>query len=193
MVKHQAQYNTFNLLSELLRITERQENMSTAEKHEPDNSEENKMPSDIKNTSETFTLAKDLRIMIREQIQHEDDLVNHRVNWLLLLQGFLVVAFVQVLTNKNQSVYQFVILVCIAIFGIVIGLFVLSSIRGAIKAIEELEDFWKTTDAIKVEDRAKLPPISYQGKLDGAEVAAYGIPALVMIVWLTLLIVVFVT
>jgi hypothetical protein len=133
--------------------------------------------------------AQELRAMIREQMQHEDELVNHRLNWLLVLQGFLFFAFMQVLTIEDKLPHPILTLLVVALFGIAISFFVALSIRGAIRAVEELERFWDSTDLVTQEAKEKLPPISYLGRWDKAEVAAYGIPGCIVIAWIILLVI----
>ena len=48
-------------------------------------------PPGLNPTEDALTLAKRWE-MARELIEHEDNLVNHRIGWILNLQGFLFAA-----------------------------------------------------------------------------------------------------
>lgn len=52
------------------------------------------------------------RTVIREMIRHEDDVTNHRIMWLLIVQGFLVNAYVSV---KHESAYTALLLPSVGI------------------------------------------------------------------------------
>lgn len=84
----------------------------------------------------TIELAPlDLYHLLREQVKHEDDLVNQRYNWLLLLQGFLFVAYTSLLAPQTPIVplARYFVMLIVAAFSILMT----DSLHFGIKRAEE--------------------------------------------------------
>ena len=140
---------------------------------------------------------KSLYELLRKQLEHEDNLINHRLNWLLLSQGFLFVAYSTILTTDNlnptQKVWPLRILI---LFAVVVSALTCSSIWAAFRAIQELRACWlRSNKAESKEEREKLetdfPPIVWDGctrssRLARGEYAAVGIPIFVILAWIAL-------
>ena len=105
----------------------------------------------------------------RSVIEHENNLVNHRLSWLFASQGFLYGAY-GVLLNiwKNPSVpptknevqlppvsYP-ALLVTIALIGMLACLAIHNSITGAQKNMDELDRWWYNKGCKYVSDDARL-------------------------------------
>ncbi len=90
-------------------------------------------------TSSTRGLLYD---RIRKQVEHEDSLVNQRLNWLLLSQGFLFVAFGSLLPNEKIFDNKTAILCYLGVFGYVLALFTFFSISAAFDSLGNLRFLW---------------------------------------------------
>jgi hypothetical protein len=111
------------------------------------------------NDKEKFDIA-------RELIRHEDDLINNRVTWLLVLQGFLLAAFVngiglyEKFSNSPRSTACLTIgLILIGGLGITSSLVARNVLRIAFRRMEEVKAWWEQTRPSE-----NFPPIA--GKLD---------------------------
>lgn len=91
---------------------------------------------------ETVTRRKDLFDRLRNQIVHEDTLTNQRLNWLLLAQGFLFVAYSQVLTEEKPLAGKSLTVAIIGCFGYLLSYFSFLSIRAAFESLEKLKNTW---------------------------------------------------
>lgn len=74
---------------------------------------------------------------VRSAIEHENNLVNHRLTWLLLAQGGLFTLF-----SSLSSIDEIFIRVCVAFFGMIFCLFMYIPLREADKALESLHVWW---------------------------------------------------
>lgn len=134
--------------------------------------------------------------MLREQIQHEDHLVNHRLTWLLAVEGFLFAALAALLTSQNLTTYsKSMLFIIIGFFGISFCISSFLGIRAAHKSLKILREKWdepptgkqKTVDAWFAAKK-KYPPITYVGTaLTNAWSAAEGTPWLAIFVWIALI------
>src|SRR6187399_279345 len=87
---------------------------------------------------------------VRASIEHENNLTNHRLTWLLTSQGFLFAAFVLVFqaSTKNDVVaehkvfYKFV-LSGLMLLGIVIAAYLRFLLQAAQTQHDVLRDWWK--------------------------------------------------
>ena len=77
--------------------------------------------------------------IIRSLIQHENDLQNHRLTWLMTLQGLLFAAL-GFAWDKNDTR---VLVVIFSILGIAVSLSAWSALRLSNAAYETLESWWK--------------------------------------------------
>jgi hypothetical protein len=147
-----------------------------------------------------YDSKRELYKVLRGQIEHEDNLVNQRVTWLLLIQGFLFASFYNILISSLDKPDFFslklIILILISAFGIFISWVSLRSIRGAFKALKHIREFWfyqdnnegsADEDNLKLENfpDKKFPDITYRGKTErlSAGVASRGIPSTLMTIW----------
>jgi hypothetical protein len=88
---------------------------------------------------------------VRSAIEHENQLMNHRVTWLLTCQGFLIAAFALVfqaytktdVTQEWRVFYQY-ILSGLAVTGTLVSLYVRLSLRAAEIQHENLRLWWET-------------------------------------------------
>ncbi len=101
----------------------------------------------------------------RELIRHEDGLVNNRVTWLLVLQGFLFTAFVKGIDLYDKakcrpwtSACVTIGLVAIGLLGIASSMTALNVVRIAFEQMHEVKNWWKRTG-----QAAAFPPLA--GKL----------------------------
>ena len=61
------------------------------------------MPPPVNSTTATDQLAKDEYVFLREEMRHEDNLINARLSWLVNSQSFLFGAFAITLNGSTQS------------------------------------------------------------------------------------------
>ncbi len=115
---------------------------------------------------------------IRAVIEHENQLINHRITWLLVLQGALITwsgkLIAQVLgleqCGPNQSCPQLGSLLPVALFGSLVSIFISITLSQAEKLIQEAVEWWKDRvegDASKGFHPPLFPPadwVSYSHK-----------------------------
>jgi hypothetical protein len=138
--------------------------------------------------------------LLREQIEHEDGLVNQRLSWLLFAQGFLFTFFYTLFSTLLSKVELFDILITVlkivSIVGILLCILTMLSIRGAYNAVEHIRKMWykrfpeegephKDND-INLKDK-QFPDITHKG-FNGlgtsSLVSSFGIPFCIISVWL---------
>ena len=85
----------------------------------------------------------------RELIRHEDGLINNRVTWLLVLQGFLFTAFVggiglyeKVNCSSGAGIYVTIGLALIPLLGIISCIVALNVMRIAFRQMETVKRWW---------------------------------------------------
>lgn len=108
---------------------------------------------------------KDQFDVARELIRHEDGLINNRVTWLLVLQGFLFNAFVGgvgLLFGKESSrpipgALVVTGLIVIALLGIATNIIILNVTNIAFQQMERVRDWWNKTGLSE-----RFPPLSGQ-------------------------------
>ncbi len=92
----------------------------------------------------------DLYRALREQWTHEDNLINHRLMWLILAQGLLFTAFGTLSAGKARwLIYGF------PLFGMTVALVIGISIAAAQRACEEIQ---RRFDAAGLEQLCALVP-----------------------------------
>jgi hypothetical protein len=102
----------------------------------------------LEQAREELTVYKRWEIA-RETIKREDDLTDHRLRWFLTLQGFLFagfgVIFVALTAPKSisQKWYCFVALIVFCILGIVISVYVQTSVNAALTQLWRASFWWK--------------------------------------------------
>lgn len=125
---------------------------------------------------------KELFAMIREQIRHEDGLVNQRQNWLLLSQGFLFLLFSSLLT-ADATVLPHIkwLLLPVACMGVLLNTLSFIGILEAFRSLNELRSTWDTRYSKEKNDEG-FPQITWVGT-HGALHTATGTPILISLVW----------
>jgi hypothetical protein len=146
-------------------------------------------PQDLHKTSACSTSAMEVYNLVRQQIEHEDELVNQRVNWLLFSQAFFFGTFATILTTGTELSYQSLMIDLIATTGIVLCICGFSSILAAMESHGRLTKFWQDS-----KDRIRFPQISgvkEQGNFSllksNGSIFAGGIPLLITLLWLLVL------
>ena len=134
--------------------------------------------------------------LFRDQIVHEDNLINNRTNWLLAAQGLLFAAF-GVLVGMSEgcspvpSKVKFLMNVIPAV-GIFATIFTLLSVLGAVIAMGDIKEKWEETkNKLKGEGEIddNIPLIQCKGisKRLGF-VAPFFIPGIFIVAWFVILI-----
>src|ERR1700690_4318170 len=114
----------------------------------------NKQTNDVEPNSE-ISLEKRYEL-IREQIIHEDGLINQRLNWLLLSQGFLFAAFTTIITNIDKFSKGLMAgspgfitpanilwpLLAIAMTGLLLNYISFNGLKNAYRSLKYLRDNW---------------------------------------------------
>ena len=147
----------------------------------------------FKSAQEPQVSRKELYEMIRKQIEHEDNLVNQRLNWLLIAQAFLFAAITAILTHDKPIGYvngNYIPWVPfgITIMGFFINLFSFIGIRAAYKSLKRLRENWYYPCSCE-EERGNLikdgfPQITWVGQwYEKSFNTSSGIPILIMITW----------
>ena len=77
--------------------------------------------------------------ILRRQVEHEDNLVIQRLNWLLVSQGFLFVAYSQILTSEKVASKLLPLLV-IGTFSLMVTVFTLVGLFAAFNALRNLHE-----------------------------------------------------
>jgi len=108
------------------------------------------------NSNEELKL-KDIYIMLREQIEHEDQLIDHRVNWLLVSQGFLLVSYTTLVNLAVKKEIPIYLIFIVAGLAILLNIFSLIGIAASFLYMTDLEKFWIQTQST-VNDQEDLIP-----------------------------------
>jgi hypothetical protein len=137
------------------------------------------------NRNNTKSSVEDYYKLFRDQIVHEDNLINNRTNWLLAAQGLLFAALgVLIKTPEGGAVSSKVKLLMnvIPAVGISVTIFTFLSVLGAAMAMCDIKEKW-------AEQRidANLPPLQCKDtprRLGFA--AAFLIPVIFIVAWLVI-------
>lgn len=172
-------------------------------------------PPRLNPTEDALTLAKRWE-MARELIEHEDNLVNHRIGWLLNLQGFLFAALglgaSALVSGANKEYDQMIygLLYAISLAGCCQPFLIMSSLKAARDQVFAVENWWELFGNKPVADwqglcvEEKFPPIKgrpvYHHKIRPQQTMAelmhgfkgpYRIPPLLGGIWVTVLVILF--
>lgn len=134
--------------------------------------------------------------IVRDYVEHEDDLIHQRLNWMLLLQGFLFSSFATLYASLIKSIpgsdaslrglraWPSEILYVLPILGFFIAWFSLSGVMAARQAIDELNRWWERNY-----EQDYFPSIIGGGQNNVTDFDTglhYGIPLTLCIAWLVL-------
>ncbi|MBN2068198.1 MAG: hypothetical protein JW739_01020 [Opitutales bacterium] len=136
---------------------------------------------------------------IRSQVEHEDDLVNHRIQWLLMVETVLFSGCGYLYAEDRLSIEA---CYCISTLGLLLCLLSSCSCRGAFKSLKVLRDTWanhplhslSSSYGASVEDwerrcgiQSGFPQISFEGSsFSSAKTCALGMHCLIISAWLVL-------
>lgn len=117
--------------------------------------------------------------ILRRLVEHEDNLVIQRLNWLLVAQGFLFVAYAQVLTSDKLH-NRLVPLLIICIFSMCVTIFTLIGLFAAFNALRNINEMIENPFIMKEEASgsgkdAHEPEIKLTSKQRGKSVAYEGV------------------
>ncbi len=124
---------------------------------------------------------------VRSAIEHENELTNHRLTWMLNSQAFLFAAFAltfQASTKKDVAesflpFYKYV-LAGISVTGILAAAYLASGLAAAQRQHEELEKWW----ACRKKEQSRHPPISGKAPLLFLPLPYHGFPFIFILGWL---------
>jgi len=122
---------------------------------------------------------------LRGMIQHETELVNHRMTWFLTAQAVLFAAL-GVVWEKDLLIQ-----LTLALVGLVVGVSFHVGIRAAIRAVQHLEQCWlEKCRSLQIDPRDE-PPINglYKGQIGSIEKFLFPwrlLPWFLSVVWLVL-------
>src|SRR6266516_4853442 len=106
---------------------------------------------------------KEIYVMLRSQIEHEDQNIDSRINWLLVSQGFLLISFTTALTLVADRKLSLSITYVIASIAIVLNLFSLMGVLASFFHLADLVKFWKSPHPPKNNKltalRREFPPL----------------------------------
>ena len=129
---------------------------------------------------------KELYELIREQIRHEDELVNQRLNWLLLSQGSLFLGLTSILTNKLDPQIQTWAPLGIAIVGAVFNIYSFVGLNAAYKSLRNLRQSWYQINGEETEHGIQngFPKITWTGKKGQRAIfTATSTPFMILTIW----------
>lgn len=135
--------------------------------------------------------------LIRCHIEHEDELVNLRVVWQLLVQSFFFSAYATLLNAPQQAKkvvfehLQDLLTWLIPVAGLLAGLLTFVSIFTALQTVRFLREQYEVYDRMEHSDAsAKLfPPIQGPPQLRRwAQISPIGLPMLFIVAWLIIIV-----
>ena len=130
---------------------------------------------------------KELFELLREQIKHEDDLVNQRLNWLLLSQASLFLALTSIITtDKLDAIIQAWTPFGIAVVGAVFNIYSFVGLSAAYKSLRNLRETWYQVNGEETERGLQdgFPKITWTGKKGQRAIfTATSTPFMILTVW----------
>ena len=129
---------------------------------------------------------------IREQIQHEDELVNLRVVWQLLAQSFFFSTYASLLTVKAEAksllygAEQDVLLWVVPIAALLAGVLTSLSVFTSLANVNHLRLLYESYAASRKEDQTAqlFPPIQAPERIRKlAQLTPIGLPLLFILAW----------
>ena len=124
---------------------------------------------------------------VRSAIEHENELTNHRLTWVLNSQAFLFAAFALMFQASTKidvdklllPFYKYV-LAGISIIGILAAVYLSSGLAAAQKQHKQLEAWW----ANRVKDISRHPPICGNAPQLFLKLPYHGFPLIFVLGWL---------
>ena len=140
---------------------------------------------DAKNKLKKYEFEpKEYYKIVRGEIQHEDELINNRITWLIYLQTILFAAFFLVSTNKPSPSYWKDFERFIFIVGIGSSLHSLAGIIFAAVAVRQLRSgFWKQIKAHRAHPRSYPDPVVNPAINCWGLFLAVLVPCLILLAW----------
>ncbi len=130
---------------------------------------------------------KELFELLREQIVHEDSLVNQRLNWLLLSQAFLFAALTSVITSdKIDPGLQAWAPFGIAIVGGVFNVYSFFGLSAAYMSLRNLRETWYAVNGEETESGLQhgFPKITWTGKKGRKAITtSTSTPFIILTIW----------
>lgn len=147
----------------------------------------------MRDVDERFT-SKDLKEIegqIRGMIEHENDLLNHRIQWFLIINGFLLTATATLKTKQLDD--GKLILIAIAAIGILVCVSFWFSLGIGMKGVGRLAKTWEYYVELFAEKSSDgchhIGVIGWWAKEKASKVSAWFIlPIIFALVWIFLLI-----
>jgi hypothetical protein len=151
-------------------IVESPDDPAWDEIHEADSTHKNKSPSKMwSSDNPTWDEFHDIEIVnwkrVRSAIEHENQLINHRLTWLLSSQAFLFAAFALVFqastkvdVKPDQKFFYQFILAGFSFIGVVVSLYIQRPLRTAEIQHDRLRTWW-IESLINSENPNRHPPI----------------------------------
>jgi len=103
---------------------------------------------------------KERLIALRKMIEHEDNIINHRMSWFGVFQGLLFTAFAATYKSEFKNICEFRLL--LPYFGIAVSLSFFISFWCSSKALKNLKGIWRGKET-------EIPPV-------GLDLDDYGMP-----------------
>ncbi len=120
--------------------------------------------------------------LLREHWTHEDDLINHRVSWLILSQGLLFASysiFIQLPAPQYTAKVQYLVKY-LPLMGLGISLFFTYGIYAALSAMDDIKDRYQCSGF----DESLAPLYPSKSRLFQGKLPARIMPFLFVILWL---------
>jgi hypothetical protein len=125
---------------------------------------------------------------LRQRIEHEDNLINQRLSWLVGSQSFLITAFaislnapVQFYSQSYVAVHQKLLhlLPIVAVSSILVLMLTLFGAVSALTALRRNSDLITTAEDIPIHSTTTIRWLGLS--------AAFGIPMIFLVFWLVLI------
>lgn len=135
----------------------------------------------------------DLYILMRNQIEHEDELINQRLTWSLTAQGFLLIAYSALLNLCLETFFGYLFLLIIGLLGIRLCRTTFFAINSAVASLDRINycDSLYRLHSKLFAINLKLPPISGRDAVQehkSVNIHIYNIPKAFGIAWAILII-----
>jgi hypothetical protein len=145
---------------------------------------------------DTYDRQLDLYKLLRNQIEHEDEVINNRLTWSLTAQGFLFVAYSALLGLSLKTPLSYIFLIVIGIVGVQLCDRAISGVDSAIASLNRIHTYerrHRKYSIIRYASHLKLPPISGAGSKQndqehGANESIQSIPRNFRAAWMVLII-----